>query len=122
MKELLERLLKKGIICEYEQDFDFAKYSTVGVGGKAKIAFYPKTLKEMTRLCDFFTDNGIDFLTLGNLSNILPPDEAFNTPIILTKRLKTREFSGGVFVNTLLKKQKKQVDVRRDASEQIANE
>ncbi len=98
MEELLERLMRKGIHCEYEQDFDFSKHSTVGVGGKAKIAFYPKTLKEMTRLCDFFTDNEIDFLTLGNLSNVLPPDEVFDRPIILTKKLKSMEFSDGVFV------------------------
>ena len=98
MKEFLERLTKSGISCEYELDFDFSKRSTVGVGGIAKIAFYPKTLKEMTRLCDYFTDNGMDFLVLGNISNTLPPDGVFESPIILTKKLTSIEFSGGVFV------------------------
>ena len=98
MKEFLELLSKSGISCEYELDFDFSKRSTVGVGGIAKIAFYPKTLKEMTRLCDFFTDNGMDFLVLGNISNTLPPDGVFEKPIILTKKLNSIEFSGGVFV------------------------
>ncbi|MBR2341224.1 MAG: UDP-N-acetylmuramate dehydrogenase [Clostridia bacterium] len=98
MKELLERLLSNGITCEYEENFDFAKHSTVGVGGKAKIAFYPKTLKETTRLCDFFVDNRMDFLVLGNISNTLPPDETLEIPIILTKKLKSMEFSSGVFV------------------------
>ena len=98
MKEFLELLTKSGISCEYELDFDFSKRSTVGVGGIAKIAFYPKTLKEMTRLCDFFTDNGMDFLVLGNISNTLPPDGVFEKPIILTKKLNSIEFSGGVFV------------------------
>lgn len=98
MKEFLERLTKNGVSCEYELNFDFSKRSTVGVGGIAKIAFYPQTLKEMTRLCDFFTDNGIDFLVLGNISNTLPPDGVFEKPIILTKKLNSIEFSGGVFV------------------------
>ena len=98
MKEFLERLTKNGITCEYELDFDFSTHSTVGVGGIAKIAFYPKTLREMTRLCDFFTDNGMEFLVLGNISNTLPPDGVFEKPIILTRKLKSIEFSGGVFV------------------------
>ena len=98
MKEFLARLTKNGIACEYELDFDFSKHSTVGVGGIAKIAFYPKTLKEMTRLCDFLIDEGMDFLVLGNISNTLPPSGVFDKPIILTKKLKSIEFLGGVFV------------------------
>ena len=98
MKEFLDRLTKNGISCEYELGFDFSKRSTVGVGGIAKIAFYPKTLKQMTALCDYFTDNGMDFLVLGNISNTLPSDGVFERPIILTKKLTSIEFSGGVFL------------------------
>ncbi len=98
MKEFFASLTKSGITCEYEQNFDFSKHSTVGVGGVAKIVFYPKSLKEMTRLCDFFTDNEMEFLVLGNISNTLPPDGVFEKPIISTKKLNSIEFSGGVFV------------------------
>ena len=98
MKNLIERLSQAGITTEYELEFDFSKHSTVGVGGIAEIAFYPKSIKEFIRLSDFFEDNEREVLVLGNLSNVLPPDGRFMTPIILTKKLRAMEFTESVFV------------------------
>lgn len=98
MKELIERLRRIGLTIEYELEFDFSKHSTVGVGGIAEIVFYPKSIKEFIRLCDFFVDSEIEFLVLGNMSNILPPDGRFKKPLILAKKLKSTEFTDSVFV------------------------
>ena len=98
MKSLTERLLQAGITTEYELEFDFSKHSTVGVGGVAEIVFYPKSIKEFIRLCDFFENEEKEVLVLGNLSNVLPPNGRFSTPIILTKKLNAMEFSESVFL------------------------
>ena len=97
MKDLIELLSQNGLVVDYERDFDLAKASTIGVGGKAAIVFKPKTLKELMRLSDVLDEASIPFLVLGKMSNVLPPDGYFEKPIILTKDLCAIEFSKGVF-------------------------
>lgn len=97
MKDLIAQLMNEGINVEYEQDFDISKKSTIGIGGRAKTVFYPKKLKEFMMLADFFFDEDIPFLTLGNASNVLLPDGDFEKPIVFTTKLTSVEFSDGVF-------------------------
>ncbi len=97
MKDLVERLLQKGLQVECEREFDLANASTIGVGGKAAFAFKPKSLKELMRLVDAFDEDSVSFLVLGKMSNVLPPDGRLEKPIVLTTNLRELEFSKGVF-------------------------
>ena len=97
MKDLTEISIRKGIYTKCVKEFDFSRYSTIGTGGKAPYAFYPSSIKEMIKLIDFLDEEGIPFIVLGRLSNVLPPDEDLNKALIITTRLKSVEFSKGIF-------------------------
>ena len=74
MSDLKKLLLDYGIATEYKEDFDFSSASTFGIGGKTLGIVYPTTLKEVVKLIDLFEEEGIEYVVLGNMSNILPPD------------------------------------------------
>lgn len=98
MFDFIELLLKKNLTIAYKEGFDFAKNSTIGLGGRAKIAFFPTTVKELIALVDLLEDNNAPYLVLGGLSNVLPPDYDLDKAIIFTTKLTTVEFAKSVFV------------------------
>ena len=71
-----------------ESPFSFAKHSSIGVGGNANVAYYPNDETELKDVISRLTAEGKDFYTLGNLTNVLPPDANVEKAIIRTKRLK----------------------------------
>ena len=82
-----------------EKPFSFAKNSTIGCGGEAKIAFAPKSVAEFTALLAQLDGDGIPYYVLGNLSNVLPSDECTERAVVLTKGLNGVAFiDGGAFV------------------------
>ena len=80
-----------------EKPFDFTKHSTIGCGGLAQTAYYPCNETETLALLTALRE---EWVVVGNLSNILPPDEGIKQAVICTKRL-TDIFpvSGGIFVS-----------------------
>jgi UDP-N-acetylmuramate dehydrogenase len=80
-----------------EKPFDFTKHSTIGCGGFAKVAYYPKDETETLFLLSACKDG---WVALGNLSNVLPSDEGLNKTVICTKRLtQIRRTADGAFVS-----------------------
>lgn len=80
-----------------EKPFDFTKHSTIGCGGFAKVAYYPKDETETLFLLSSLKDG---WTALGNLSNVLPSDEGLNKTVICTKRLtQIRRTEDGAFVS-----------------------
>ncbi len=71
----------------HEKGFDFSKRSSIGVGGKAEIAFFPKSIAEFTWLLDCLRDDGIAYQVVGNLTNVLPVDKDTDKAIICTRNL-----------------------------------
>ena len=67
-----------------ERPFHFTKHSTIGCGGFAKEAYYPRDEEEVIRLVSAFQDN---WVAVGNLSNVLPSDEGTTQTVICSKRL-----------------------------------
>ena len=67
-----------------ERPFDFSQHSTVGCGGTAKVAFYPSNEEEVKTLLAAYPKA---WTAVGNLSNVLPPDEGLDKTVICTKRL-----------------------------------
>ncbi len=68
----------------YEENFSFAKHTTYGLGGNAKIAFFPKTINEATEIFDFVNSNYAKYFILGNGSNVLASDEDYDGAVIHT--------------------------------------
>ena len=70
-----------------ETPFDFSKNSSIGVGGKADIVFYPRSTAECALLIKMLQREGVEYCVLGNLTNVLPPDEGSSRVIIRTNKL-----------------------------------
>ena len=68
-----------------ETPFDFAKHSSIGCGGKAAIAFYPKNVAETSALLQKLQKDGIEYCVLGNLTNVLPFDSDTDKAVVCTK-------------------------------------
>ena len=80
-----------------ERPFHFTKHSTIGCGGFAETAYYPKDEGEVLSLLSALKGN---WLALGNLSNVLPSDEGTKRTVICTKKLtEIRETDDGVFLS-----------------------
>ena len=75
-------------------DFSFAKNTTYACGGRAKIAYYPSTIAQATAVYDFLTQEGVDFIVLGNGSNILASDKNYDGSVICTKHLRGVSITG----------------------------
>ena len=85
--------------CEQDTPFDFKKKSSIGCGGKAKTGFYPKTVEEITNLLNGLQVDKINYVVVGNMTNVLPPDGAFEKVVVCTKSLKgLAETPTGVYV------------------------
>lgn len=78
---------------ESERPFDFSKHSSVGCGGCARIAFYPHSEEEVRALVSRLKSDGNDYITLGNLTNVLPSDEGVKKAVVSTKKLTRIELS-----------------------------
>lgn len=84
--------------CLTERPFDFSRHSTIGCGGTAPIAFYPRSVAEMQRLLTRLTEENTPFCVFGNLSNVLPPDEGMDRAVVCTKKMVGVQFGEENFV------------------------
>ena len=81
-----------------EENFDLSKHSSIGIGCKAEIAFCPQSVTECVSLLQKLQFDGAVYCILGNLTNVLPPDEPIEKVIILTKNLNgIKSVESGVF-------------------------
>ncbi len=104
--EKVERIVKT---VKSEEKFDFSKHTTYGLGGKAKICYYPENEEEAVAVYKYIKKCGEKFVILGKGSNVLPSDEFYDGAVISTKFLQGVETDGnclkissGTTVSTLL--------------------
>lgn len=71
---------------EIKENFQFKKYTTYGLGGGAKIAFFPKSESECAEIYDFVQENYSRYVILGNGSNVLASSAFFDGAIISTRQ------------------------------------
>ncbi len=70
-----------------EIPFAFSRHSTIGCGGYANRAFYPKTATQLTTLIAKLQEDNVPYCVLGCGSNILPPNDDFDGVVVSTKNL-----------------------------------
>lgn len=69
-----------------EEPFDLAANSSIGCGGKAKIAFFPRNVEEFVALLRKLEEDRLQYRVVGNMTNVLPSDEGINGVLISTKK------------------------------------
>ena len=82
----------------HKRFFDLATHSTIGCGGKARLLFCPQSVGEMKALLSKLEADKIPYYVVGNMSNVLPPDEDVTIPLITTKNLNGVTLGNGAFV------------------------
>ena len=65
-------------------DFNFSEHTTYRLGGKADYAYAPKTPGGAVAVYDYFKENKIPFVILGNGSNVLVSDKGYRGGVICT--------------------------------------
>lgn len=77
-----------------EKPFDFKKHSAIGCGAFAETGFYPRTVEELQRLVNRLKTDEKTFVTVGNMTNVLPSDLPLEKSVICTKKLTDIRFIG----------------------------
>ncbi len=76
-----------------ERDFSFARHTTIGLGGTAAAATYPRTVEEAEELIRFLVRNRIPYCFLGAGANVLPPNRDFQGVVIKFSRFDALYFT-----------------------------
>lgn len=81
-----------------DKNFSFSKYTTYGVGGRARGAFFPESIAEAKAVFKKLSEEGENFFILGDGSNILASDKGYDGFVICTKLLRgIYKFNGSLF-------------------------
>lgn len=72
---------------ESEPNFDFSRHTTYGLGGRAEIAYFPKSYEELKAVIDALNYSSKKYVILGAGSNILASDKFYNGAVVSTKNL-----------------------------------
>ena len=82
--EQASEILKK---VHKQSNFSFAKNTTYGCGGTAKVAYFPETTEQSIAVFSYLKEQNIRYVILGNGSDILASDVHFDGAVISTKKL-----------------------------------
>ena len=82
----------------HKRNYSFRKYSSMGVGGYAKVAFFPKKISEVVTLIHHLKTLEIPYRILGNTTNSLPCEgESKRVVLFTTKMTDVQVKSEGIF-------------------------
>lgn len=79
----IARLLK----ADKYTDFEFCKNTTYRLGGKAKIAYYPKNIRQTINSFKNCVKSGVVPFVIGNGSNVLAANGFYDGAVVSTKKL-----------------------------------
>ncbi len=77
-----------------EEWFCFARHVTIGCGGHALCALYPRSVEELAQALLFLQRENIPFCKLGAGANVLPQDGVFQGVVVRFCKLDVRFYEG----------------------------
>ena len=72
-------------IGRYIKNEEFKKYTTLKLGGKFHIIIFPTTIEKLKSIVDFLGNINMEFMVLGNGSNILCSDDEYDGVVLSFK-------------------------------------
>lgn len=69
-------------------------HSSMKTGGTAKTVYFPENREELCTIVKTLRDSDKKFIVLGNISNVLLPDEEMEIPLVITTEMKNVEKKG----------------------------
>lgn len=82
INEVYERLIEKISLEDVLRNEMMSKHTSFKIGGPADILVKPKRVEEVSYALDLCIDNNIDFLVIGNGSNLLVRDKGIRGVVI----------------------------------------
>ncbi|OPJ60409.1 UDP-N-acetylmuramate dehydrogenase [Clostridium oryzae] len=73
-----------------------SKHTTFRVGGNAKVLVLPSSIKEMMSVIELLKQENIDYIVIGNGSNLIVSDEGYDGVIIKTSKLNSIKVYGNI--------------------------
>ena len=80
-------------------DKEMKNHSSMKTGGKAKCAYFPESKEELCEIIKTLKADNKKYIVLGNMSNVLLPDEDIEVPLIVTTDMKSVEMKDGTTVH-----------------------
>ena len=88
---ILEELHGGGPVCEHRRDEPMHKYTSFKIGGPVRVMFFPKSIAQLTEVCEFLKEFEIQPFILGKGTNLLAGDAPIERVVINTTGLDTIE-------------------------------
>ena len=79
-----------------EKDFSFSRHTTIGCGGCADVAVYPRSSEETTELLSLFCREHIPHCFLGAGANVLPLDGFYEGVVVRFSAMNSLQSDGEV--------------------------
>lgn len=79
---------------EKKDNVSLKNYSTIKIGGNAKVIVFPKNINELIEILKIIKKNKQKYIILGNGSNILFPDKFFEGVVVSLKNINHIEKKG----------------------------
>ena len=79
-----------------EQDFSFARHTTIGCGGRAAVCASPASEEELAALLAWLAKRSIPYCFLGAGANVLPRDGDFDGVVVRFSRMNSLEEADGM--------------------------
>ena len=79
---------------EKKENVSLKNYSTIKIGGNAKVIVFPKNINELIEILKIIKKNKQKYIILGNGSNILFSDEFFDGVVVSLKNINHIEKKG----------------------------
>jgi len=83
---MIKDFIKNNYI-EYISDVSLKEYNTYHIDSKALGMVFPKSIEELVNILKYFKENNIEYVFLGNGSNIILKDEYYNKIFIKLDKL-----------------------------------
>ncbi len=78
-------------VCRKLENESLKTYSSMKTGGNAKELYLPETREQLEKVIVDLIKQGEKFVVLGNMSNVLVPDEGMAVPVIITTSMRKFE-------------------------------
>ncbi len=86
MHNLVDFLSRQDV--EYIRNPKMSQYSSIAIGGRAKMLIFPDSKEKLIGVFNFLVENSVKFKLIGNLTNLLLSDDEMDTVFVSTIRFR----------------------------------
>lgn len=83
----LVELIKVNDLGEYILDDSLKKYTSLNIGGKCALMYFPKNISSLVRVYKYLTEKNINYFVIGNGTNLLISEKYFDSVFINLKNI-----------------------------------